>query len=102
MTHATITFEIDVTVSGTFTPGYRSTYNDPGEPDRIEDIDVEDIGAVIFNRSKQGASRFSTVSLLDGVDRNSEAFRQIVENILRLFGEDAATALLDDEMERAA
>jgi hypothetical protein len=101
---ATDCFEIEVTLTGTFSPGYPATGpsyasgGDPAEDASIEDVDVADIGLVVWT-GKLGAKRFETVSLLDGVDRNSDAFRQIVENLRKLRSDDFHNALFAEVSE---
>lgn len=94
---ATDCFEIEVSLTGTFSPGYAGTRIDPPEDDRIEDVDVADISLVIpttqAERNYPGNPRWKTISILDGVDRKSAAYLQIVENLLRLRGEEFVEAL---------
>ena len=35
--------QIDIEIDGTFCPGYRATWDSPGEPDHFEDISIADI-----------------------------------------------------------
>ncbi len=99
---ATTSFEIEVELTGTFVRGCPErgpTYScggTPAEPDMVEDVDVADIGMITRVRAPGlGATlNWKTVSLLDGVDRNSEAYQQIVANILKLIGDEAEEALM--------
>lgn len=95
---AKYTFEIELDLSGTFSRGYAGDRIDPPEPDRIEDVDIEDMGVitrVLAPESERGSHRmvWKTTSILDGVDRKSEAYQQIVRNILALLGDEAYEAL---------
>ncbi len=92
-------FEVQVGLSGTFVEGYPDsgpTYSSGGEqgqPDGFEDVDVVSLGGL--RRDPNAASlAWVAVDLLKGVDRKSDAFKQIVENIIEFIGEDDATVAL--------
>jgi hypothetical protein len=111
---APLTFEIEISLTGTFSPGcaawggsrFEPPINPP-EPASMEDMDITDIGIVRLapaperERVSHPRGIWKTTSILDGVDRQSEAFRRIVQNILAL-QEDAATEALLAEIEEAA
>ena len=92
---ATHSFEIEVVLTGTYLRGYPErgqTYDsggEPGEPDAVEDIDIDDIG--MLERVKGSWVR---KSILAGIDRRNPAYAQIVQNILGMIGEEAEQALL--------
>lgn len=95
--HAELCFEIELSLSGSLTPGYPerpATLNDPGEPGeppRCEDAQVTDIGVVTYDFI---AKRHVTTSILAGVDQKSAAYLQIVANIMALKLDEAEEALL--------
>lgn len=100
---ATTSFEIEVELTGTFVRGCPErgpTYScggTPAEPDMVEDIDIADIGMIISVRHAafgRAVLDWKTASILEGVDRNSEAYQQIVANILKLIGDEAEEALM--------
>lgn len=105
MTHtvnATYSFEIELELSGSYVKGYAGDRVDPPESDGIEDLDIEDMGfisRVITNEKGVGSMTWKTTSILDGVDRKSEAYQQIVRNILAMIETEAAEALLAEVYE---
>lgn len=109
---ATTTFEVEVRLSGTFLRGYPATGpsyasgGEPGEPDGVEDIDVEAFTADqlvrTFNRETRTVDRtWRTIDLLAGVDRTNPEVGKLIANIIAYLGDDAETVLLD-EWERGA
>ena len=102
---AKTSFEIEVELTGTFVRGYPMTGpsyasgGEPGEPDSVEDIDIAEIGSIAANwgRGSYGSRPvWTTTSLLNGVDRTSAAYQQIVANIIEILGEDAVSALVGE------
>lgn len=94
---ATHSLEIEVALTGTYVPGYPErgpTYDcggTPAEPAMVEDLDIADIGAMV---RIPGKLEWKTVSLLDGVDRKSQAYQQIVANLLKVIRDEAEEALM--------
>lgn len=95
--------EVEIGVTGTFQRGYAAagpTYSsggEPGEADGFEDVTVEDIGLVIHTYDQRpGTPRWVTRSLLDGIDRKSPMFAQLMANVLKFCGDDAEQALLGE------
>ena len=122
-TTATLTVEVELTLTGTFQPGYAATGpsyasgGEPGEPPGFEDVEIADVGVLVrvpgfyeldeFTQSKRWvASRYEPQTLLNGVDKASPAYRQIVANLLKAVDEqDAHAALMEavaDDDARAA
>lgn len=95
---ADYTLEVEVTLSGTFSPGYAGDRTDPPEADGVEDVEVEGLGALRFVR-RNATSTWDTVDLLAGVDRNSDAWRQISANVLAAIGLDTAAETLLGEVQ---
>jgi len=91
-------FEIEIELTGTFVRGYPmrgpsfDSPGEPGEPDSVVGVDIAEIGAL----KHLGLRRWNVTDLLKGVDRNSPAYRQIVQNILEYLGEEADQALLEE------
>lgn len=103
------TMEIELSLTGVFQPGCAawggSRFEPPTNPPEspcVEDLDIEDITFAVWVPVKdrpQGSAderRYRDVSILKGVDRKSEAYRQIVANIIELIGEDAAQSLMSE------
>ena len=78
--------DIELKLTGSFRKGYPATGpsyasgGEPGEPPGVEDMEIADVGTHVRGRG--------FVSLLDGVDRSSAAYQQIVSNILAVVGDD--------------
>lgn len=101
------TMEIELSLTGVFQSGcaawggsrFEPPINPPESP-CVEDLDIEDIRFSIATTAKErevnGGKRWRDVSILKGVDRKSEAFRQIVANVVELIGDDAAASLMED------
>lgn len=101
---ATHSFEIEVGLTGTYLPGYAATHMEPGCDDAMEDIDIENIGGLTLVRppvAERGSHNriWKTVDLLEGVDRKSEAYKRIVQNLLAFIGDDAVSALMAEVSE---
>jgi len=93
---ATHTLEIELTITGTYESAERRTHNDPGCEARVDDLDIYDMGVVTLAKSASGTRQWKTSSILEGVDRKSEAYHRIVSNILAMIEEDATSALLEE------
>lgn len=97
-TTASTTLEIEIDLSGTYVRGYPErgpTYDcggEPAEPDQIEDMDVDGVYALKVVRSREGKITWSRIDLLAGVDRQSAAYRHIINNLLAVV--DAEEALI--------
>jgi hypothetical protein len=96
---ATYTLEIELDLSGEYSPSVAATGpsyasgGDPPEDEMIEDLDIEGIGIVQWD-ALRASSRWVTKSILEGVDRKSETYQQIVRNILALVQQEAEEALM--------
>ena len=105
MTHASHYFEIEVDLSGSYTPGYRGDATCPPEDAWVQDVDVEGVFALRRTGGPLGSNdppRWERVDLLQGVDPKSEAYQQIKANVLAFMGDDAAEAVLHSYQDRAA
>ena len=105
MTHASHYFEIEVDLSGSYTPGYRGDATCPPEDAWVQDVDVEGVFALRYVRPTPGngnALRWQRFDLLQGVDPKSEAYQQIKANMLAFMGDEAAEAVLHSYQDRAA
>lgn len=105
---ATISFEIEISVSGSFIPGCEAWGGsrferpiNPPEPDRVEDVDIEDIGVIELvpaptaERGSHPRGVWKTTSLMDGVDRNCPGVRRLIQNILAMKQQEAEEALAE-------
>lgn len=112
MTHtslqATTTFEVEITVSGTISPGRPATppsYSQgglPAEPTEVADVEIVGVGIVSRVVDKAfGKFRWQTISILDGVNVSSPDIQKLFANILAQVGEDADAALLAEYSEAA-
>ena len=107
---ATTVIEIEIALTGTYAPGYPTTGpsyasgGDPGQPDGVDDIAVAAIGEVSKEYNAAGFFKGWVVTpLLEGIDRNSDAYRQLCANLLKVLGHEAERALLAEvEFEEAA
>lgn len=104
---ATYSVEMELSIMGQYQPGRPEqgpTYSsggEPAEPDMIEDMDIDDITLTVHQTpsASNGFRKWLDVSILKGVDQKSEAYRQIVANILELIHDDAAEVLFREAAE---
>ena len=102
----TISFEIEIALSGTVVP-YRSatgpTYASAGDPEEggyAEDVDIEDIGIVELVLATERVPRgWKTISILDGIDKNAPEIQKLFANILSMKADEASEAVYDAEFE---
>jgi hypothetical protein len=104
----TISFEIELTLSGTVIPYQAATgptHDSGGQPAEggcAEDVEIDDIG-ILF--SVPGKPRFAphygyeTKSILDGIDKKDPAIQKLFANILAMKGDDASEAVYDASFE---
>lgn len=93
---AAISFEIEIELTGTVTPGEPMTRDDPGCDPEVDDLDIADIG-IITSDNVGGMITWKTTTIMDGVDRNSPAIQRLFTNILSLCHEDAELAVIEDD-----
>jgi hypothetical protein len=104
MSGPSITFEIEVSLSGSIDPGELPsgpTYSCGGTPGCdpfVEDMDVIDIG-LVESEIVNGKVHWKTISLLDGIDRKNPEIQKLFSNILAMMAEDAEMAILEDAAE---
>ena len=104
MSEPSITFEIEVTLSGSIDPGELPsgpTYScggTPGVEPFVEDMDIEDIGILECKREAKGFS-WTTKSIMDGIDRKNTEIQKLFDNILSVMREEAELAILEDAAE---
>jgi hypothetical protein len=107
MSAPSITFEIEVTLSGSVSRYYPATWDDPADGGEIEDLDIEDVGIIQIvpagerDKLSHPGGIWKTTSLLDGIDRNAPEIQRLFANIFALTGGDAAEAIAEDAASRA-
>ncbi len=95
MTHtATYSFEIELDLSGTVSPGYAGDQTSPPEGVSVEDVDIEGVFGLKRQWSVKGV-RLTRTNLLAGVDIKNPEVQKILSNILAFVGDDAADAILE-------
>ena len=102
-TTATITVELDLTVSGRYDPGQPdrlpSASDDVGEPGWdacVEDVGIDDVGIVGALAHPRAARNFTCTSILTGVDITQPDVQRLLANLLELVRDDAEQALLEN------
>ncbi len=97
MTHtATYSFEIELDLSGTVSPGYAGDQTSPPEGVSVEDVDIEGVFGLKFERVGTYADgRWTRTNLLDGVDIKNTEVQKILSNILAFVGDYASDAILE-------
>lgn len=103
---ATLSFEIEIELSGTVVP-YRpatppsySSGGDPPEGGYVEDLEIEGLGIVERVRPpahERGSHEWQTASLLDGVDLKSPDIQRLFANILAMKEAEAQDAVMEAE-----
>jgi len=93
---ATCSFEIEVTLSGHLVPFREATYDSPAEGGEVEDLDVEDIGVLVFQPRLDGRSRYEARSILKGVDTKNPEVQKILQNLIDLKRQEFEEAIAED------
>ena len=95
---AEVSLELDLTVSGSFEPGYAGSWNDPGAEDEIHGLDIEGLAASVWNpkHGQIGQPRFLSIDLMDGVNIRSPDIQRLIQNILGVVKDQAVSALLEE------
>jgi len=104
-THATITIEIDLHVSGTVIPGEPTCMpnasddvGDPGFDTYVEGLGIDDITSDRPAFEPNVARRiWVTHHLLEGVDTTGSDVQRLLSNLLELVRDDAAEAVIEAE-----
>lgn len=101
---ADYSIEVETVLSATFVPGCEAwgggrfeRPTNPPEPDSVEDIEVAGLFALKHVR-RNGTSTWDRVDLLANIDPNSDAYRQILANVIAFIGEDTAAETLLGEV----
>ena len=112
MSKSTLTFEVEISFSGTVIPGAPPTgpsYASGGEPGygpEVDDLDIADVGLIELDRSQRNPSHpngvWKTTSLLEGIDKSDPAIKRLFENILKLRGDEAGYELVAEYDREAA
>lgn len=95
-------FEVEVGLSGKFSPGYPEqapSYacgGEPEEPADLEDVEITSLGLVVWDN---GTRSHRTINLLDGVDIKCPDIQKLFENLLALRCDDVCEALFSEAFE---
>ena len=92
---ATVCFEIELSVTG-------SVEEDDPEVNYyggVEGAEIEDIGVVEVGPSGTGVNRFTTKSILDGVDMKNPEIQKLLSNILALKQDEIDEAIYQEACE---
>lgn len=103
---ATLSFEVEITLSGTVVP-YRpatgptySSGGDPAEGGYAEDVEITGMGLIESSRQQSPMGVYGTVwttkSFLEGVDLKSPDIQRLFANILALKEDEASEAIMED------
>lgn len=94
---STLTFEVEIALTGDYVPYQPATRIDPAEGGYVEDIEIDGIGLVELDRSAKNPSHpngtWRTTSLLDGIDKNDPAIQRLFANILAMRRDEAGWEL---------
>lgn len=103
MTTATISVELDLTVSGRYDPGQPdrlpSASDDVGEPGWdacVEDVGIDDMRGDRPVTFRSRLVRYVHTSILTGVDVTQPDVQRLLANLLELVRDDAEQALLEN------
>lgn len=92
---ATISEEVEITLTGNFVEGYPATHEEPGEGDKIEDDFIESIIITRKVTDYIGAARVRVdkqFDILAGLD--AKAKLAVIQNVLDALGYDAVQSAL--------
>jgi hypothetical protein len=90
---ATYSFEIELDLSGTVSPGYAGDQTSPPEGVSCEDLDID--GVFGLTPPVVGQRAWGRTDLLAGVDIKNPEVQKILSNILAFVGDNAADAVLE-------
>jgi len=80
------TFEVEIDLTGSYSPGYSATRDDPGHDGEVNDADVAGVFALRWVGSP-GKREWERVDIFTGLDK---AAREIIAaNILAFLGDEA-------------
>ncbi len=92
---ARLTFEIELELDGTIVPYRAATRDDPAEGGYAEDVEITDI-ATTEAKWAGDTYKWTTRSILDGIDRNAPEIQKLFANLLALKGEEASEAVYEE------
>jgi len=90
MTHVstTTTFEVEIDLSGSYSPGYAPTRDDPGCDGEVDGVEVDGVYALKHRMDRVTfKSKWDRFDILEGLDR--AARDQIAANIIAFLGDEA-------------
>ena len=95
MASATTSFEIELDLTGSITPGYRGDATCPPYGPEVEDVEVEGVFALSGRWDKLTKRHvWDRTDLLAGVDTKNPEVQKLLANILAFTGADAAEAIM--------
>lgn len=94
-------FEIELDLSGSYTPYRAATRWDPPEGGEVEDLAIEDVGVISASRV-DGKFVFKTTSIMEGVNKASPDVQRLLSNLLDLVRQEAEEAVAAEALGRAA
>lgn len=94
---ATLSFEVELELDGAVSRYQPATYWDPAEGGEVEDLAIADVG--VLERVERTWIR---KSILTGVDTSNIHVQRLLDNLLELVRDDALSAVVEDELARAA
>jgi len=104
-TTATISVELELTVSGRVIPGQPTRMpnasDDVGEPGYdpfVEDLEIDDAAALTWKRHGTGTAHiFDQRSILTGVDTTQPDVQRLLTNLLELVRDEAEQAVMEND-----
>lgn len=102
---ATISFEIELVLSGIVEPGYRGDPTCPPYGESVEDMDITGVGvlelvpAPVNERGSHPRGVWKTNSLLDGVDLKNPEIQKLLNNIMCMKRIEIEEAIIEDASE---
>jgi hypothetical protein len=98
------TFEIEVTLTGTFTPAQAergpsySSGGEPAEPASAQDIEIVGIAGLTTKWTDMGI-KWTPTDLMTGVDFRNPEVQKLLANMINFMGDDAVQAIVDGAAE---
>jgi hypothetical protein len=95
MPSATTSFEIELDLSASITPGYAGDFYCPPYGPEVEDVEVEGVHALSGRWDKLTKRHvWDRTDLLAGVDTKNPEVQKLLANLIAFAGTDAAEAIM--------